>query len=74
MRIKRSFSNHGHLKYPCIEPCLECFQSVSRTPIVGIEFFKMWEDPCGTINGPSSYYFMVRYAHEIYHFLVFVCN
>src|SRR5229473_495552 len=54
MRVKRSLTNNCHLKYPCIYPCLKCFDSLSRTMILRIFFLKVGHDTLGTINGPDG--------------------
>ncbi len=54
MRVKRSLANNCHLKYPCIHPCLKCFDSLSRAMVFWIFFLKVWQHPLGTINCPDG--------------------
>jgi hypothetical protein len=51
---KRSLAYVSHFEHPCVDPCLECFDSVSGAMIFRVFFLKIGQNPLNTINCPDG--------------------
>lgn len=54
VRIKRSLTTDRHAEYSRIYPCLERFESVSRSMVFWISLLKVWHDTQCTIYCPDG--------------------
>jgi len=67
MGCKRSLAYISHLEHPCIDPCLACFDSFSRSIVFWIILLKIGQNTLNTINCPDGQSFVVSFSHKLYH-------